>query len=96
VNLLLDAQALIWWREANRKLGPHARAAIEKNAAMVRVSAATAWEIAIKWRAGRLKLPDPPERWIPAAIEGSGFEVLSVTLDHAVAVASLPDHHPIL
>jgi PIN domain nuclease of toxin-antitoxin system len=29
MNLLLDTQALLWWREGSRKLGPRARAAIE-------------------------------------------------------------------
>lgn len=93
MNLLLDTQALIWWRQGNRKLGPRARAAIETGAATVRVSAATAWEIAIKWRSGRLTLPSPPHLWWPAAFESSAFEVLVLTPEHALAVAGLPDHH---
>ena len=94
MNLLLDTQAFIWWREGHRKLGPRARAAIERDATSVRVSVASAWEIAIKWRTGRLTLPAPPDRWVPAAIASSGFEVLPIALDHAVAVSSLPAHHP--
>jgi PIN domain nuclease of toxin-antitoxin system len=93
VNLLLDTQALIWWREGNRKLGPRARTTIEKHAATVRVSAATAWEIAIKSRGGRLRLREPLHVWMPAALESSGFGMLHVTIDHAIAVANLPDHH---
>src|SRR5215469_2761888 len=93
MNLLLDTQALLWWREGSRKLGPHAREAIETEAATVRVSAASAWELAIKSRAGRLKLSQPLPVWLPAAIETSGFVALHVTVDHAVGVASLPDHH---
>jgi PIN domain nuclease of toxin-antitoxin system len=94
VNLLLDTQALIWWRQGSRRLGPHARATIERHATAVRVSAASAWEIAIKSRAGRLRLREPLHVWMPAAIEHSGFELLNVTVHHAVAVADLPDHHP--
>ena len=94
MNLLLDTQALIWWREGNRKLGPRTRAAIERGATTVQISVASAWEIAIKWRTGRLNLPAPPEKWVPMAIASSGFDVLPVVLDHALAVASLPDHHP--
>jgi PIN domain nuclease of toxin-antitoxin system len=30
---------------------------------------------------------------LPAAIETSGFVTLHVTIDHAIGVASLPDHH---
>jgi PIN domain nuclease of toxin-antitoxin system len=93
VNLLLDTQAFIWWREGHRKLGPRARAAIEREASTVRVSTASAWEIALKWRTGRLRLPAAPDTWVPAAIISSGFDVLPIGLDHALAVANLPDHH---
>ncbi len=93
MNLLLDSQALLWWREGNRRLGPRARAAIETNARTVRVSVATAWELAIKSRGGRLKIREPLHRWLPSAIETSGFELLMVTLEHALAVADLADHH---
>lgn len=90
MNLLLDTQALLWWRQGNRRLGARARAAIGRHAAAVRVSAASAWELAIKSRMGRLTLRDPLHVWLPAALQDSGFEVLHVTLDHAVAVAALP------
>jgi PIN domain nuclease of toxin-antitoxin system len=93
MNLLLDTQSLLWWRDGSRKLGPRARAAIEIQAATVRVSAASAWELAIKSRAGRLRLRQPLHLWLPAAIESSGFATLDVTIDHALGVASLPDHH---
>ena len=93
MNILLDTQALLWWREGSRKLGPRARAAIETEAATVRVSAASAWELAIKSRAGRLTLSQPLDLWFPAAIETSGFVALNVTIAHAIGVASLPDHH---
>jgi PIN domain nuclease of toxin-antitoxin system len=90
---LLDTQAFLWWREGSGKLGPRARAAIETEAATVRVSAASAWELAIKSRTGRLRLRQPLHTWMPAAIETSGFVTLPVTIDHAIGVASLPDHH---
>ena len=94
MNLLLDTQALLWWRQGNaRRLGPRARAAIERGATAVRVSAVTAWELAIKSRTGRLELREPLHRWFRTAIDESGFVALSITVDHAVAVAGLPDHH---
>jgi PIN domain nuclease of toxin-antitoxin system len=93
VNLLLDTHALLWWREGHRKLGARARTAIATHAATVRVSAASAWEIAIKSRGGQLRLREPLHVWMPAALDSSGFGVLHVTIDHAIAVANLPDHH---
>jgi PIN domain nuclease of toxin-antitoxin system len=93
VTLLLDSQALLWWREGNRKLGPRARAAISKDAFGVLVSAVSAWELVIKSATGKLTLREPVEQWLPAALHGSGFETLAVTLEHALAVTSLPFHH---
>lgn len=93
MKLLLDTQALLWWREGNSRLGPKARAYIARDAAEVRVSAASAWEIAIKVQSGRLPLREPVAVWMPAAIADSGFLTLSVTLEHAVAVAELPQLH---
>ncbi len=91
--LLLDTHVLLWWREGSRKLGPRARAAIETGAASVHVSAASAWELAMKSRIGKLELREPLHRWMPGAIDSSGFLPLPVTLAHAVHVGSLPDHH---
>jgi PIN domain nuclease of toxin-antitoxin system len=93
VRLLLDTNALLWWRAGNRKLGPRARAIIEADAADVRVSAVSAWEIAVKFQAGRLTLAAPPEHWLPAAIRDSGFQPLDITVEHAVAVGMLPEIH---
>jgi PIN domain nuclease of toxin-antitoxin system len=92
-NLLLDTQVLLWWKEGSRKLGPLARREIETHAASTRVSAVSAWEIAIKSQLGRLKLAAPLHTWMPDELERDGFEMLSVTVEHAVAVAALPARH---
>lgn len=92
MNLLLDTQALLWWRDGSRRLGRRARKAIESEAATVSVSAASVWEIAIKSSIGRLRLKDPLEAWM-RALESHGFATLSVTVAHAAAVAGLPQHH---
>lgn len=93
MNLLLDTQALLWWKEGSRRLGRRARRAIERDAAMVWISAASAWEVAIKSRSGRLRLAEPLHLWMPHDLERHGFVMLNVTAEHAVAVASLPEHH---
>jgi PIN domain nuclease of toxin-antitoxin system len=87
MNLLLDTHVLIWWDEG-RKLGPEARRAIEA-ADTVYVSAASAWEVAIKIGLGRLR----PTRTVEQATTESGFLELPVTFRHAERVAALPAHH---
>lgn len=93
MKLLLDTQALLWWMEGNRKLGPRARRSIERDAAIVYVSAVSAWEIAIKSSIGRLTMRVPLAHWLPDGLERDGFVMLNVTVRHAVGVAALPAHH---
>jgi PIN domain nuclease of toxin-antitoxin system len=83
----LDTHVLIWWDEG-RPLAVEARRAIG-DADVVFVSAATAWEIAIKIGLGRLR----PRRTVEQAAADSGFQELPVTFRHAELVATLPAHH---
>ena len=87
MNLLLDTHVLIWWDEG-RRIAAEARRAIEE-ADTVYVSAASAWEVAIKTALGRLR----PTRTVQEAASDSGFLELPVTFGHAERVAGLPPHH---
>lgn len=87
-RLLLDTEAFIWWDANDSRLGGSARAAI-RNASDVYVSAASAWEIAIKVALGKLKT----HRRASQAVADALFEELPITFEHADAVAGLPRHH---
>src|SRR5436853_5449945 len=56
-------------------------------------SHASAWEIAIKYGIGKLKLPDKPELFIPERIRQADFSHLSIELQHVLRVHSLPRIH---
>lgn len=56
-------------------------------------SAASSWEIAIKYAVGRLPLPKPPEEYVPDRMRTSGVTSLPVEHSHALGVAALPLHH---
>lgn len=87
MRLLLDTYVLIWWDEG-RRLSAEARRAVG-DAEEVFVSAASAWEVAIKVGLGRLR----PTRTVEEAVSESGFAELPVTFRHAARVASLPLLH---
>lgn len=87
MNVLLDTHVLIWWDEG-RRLAAEARRAIA-DADNVYVSAASAWEVAIKTALGRLR----PTRTVEQAAQESGFVELPVTFRHAERVGRLPAHH---
>jgi PIN domain nuclease of toxin-antitoxin system len=89
MTLLLDTHVLLWWLDDPRQLSKLARRAIQDGTNAVYISAAVAWEIAIKKALGKLDAPDELE----AAIEANRFLPLPITIAHALAVQSLPDHH---
>jgi PIN domain nuclease of toxin-antitoxin system len=85
---LLDTHAFLWWRSDPSRIPAPAQEVIGR-ADLVVVSAASAWEAAIKTALGRLGLPEPLE----AGVVASGFERLPITFAHAEEAAALPPHH---
>jgi PIN domain nuclease of toxin-antitoxin system len=57
------------------------------------LSAASSWEIAIKFAIGRLPLPEAPETYVPSRMVATGIESLPILHSHALRVAALPRHH---
>ncbi len=88
MRLLLDTHVFLWWRENSPSLQADARRAITE-AEIVFVSAASAWEAAIKVALGKLHIPGPFEQ----GVEDSQFSELPVHFRHTAAVAHLPRHH---
>jgi PIN domain nuclease of toxin-antitoxin system len=90
--LLLDTSVFLWLQTEPERLGPHL-ALVEDPAVQLFVSAATSWEIAIKFALGRLELPEAPARYVPDRITAIGARPLAIEHSHALAVAELPPLH---
>ena len=88
MNLLLDTHVVLWWRLGSRRLSANARRAIGSSL-FVYVSAASAWEVAIKLALGRLRLQDPIEEHVRDA----RFQPLPITFAHAAEAGRLPPLH---
>ena len=56
-------------------------------------SAASAWEIGVKYALGRLPLPERPETYVPRVREMSGIEALAIDEESALYTARLPKLH---
>lgn len=89
MRLLLDTHVLLWALTDDARLRPDVRDRIADGRTEVLVSAASAWEIAIKRALGRLQVPGD----LAIQLEAARFEGLDITIDHALAVGDLPDHH---
>lgn len=93
MRLLLDTHTFLWWNAADPQLSATAQDLIAAPANEVFVSAATAWEIAIKHGLGKLTIPDPPSLYVPDRIHRNGFDSLPISVEHALHVNTLPHHH---
>ncbi len=93
MNLLLDTHILLRWLADEPSLGDRARGAIADARNGVWVSAASAWEVAIKSSLGRLHLPGPAAEVLPTALADNDFSPLPISVDHALRVSELPRHH---
>ena len=87
MNLLLDTHILLWWLAGSSRLSRSAKAAI--SGSQTYISAATAWEIAIKTALGKLVFRGD----LQAQLRLNHFLDLPVTIGHALAAGRLPPHH---
>lgn len=93
MRLLLDTVAFIWLVEGNAKLSASAQGLIADPANEVYLSAASAWEIAIKYAIGRLLLRVPPEEYVTGQRRLHRIESLPITETAALQVHKLPALH---
>jgi PIN domain nuclease of toxin-antitoxin system len=93
MTLLLDTHAFLWSLIVDPRLSKTARDEIERTSNDVLVSAASFWEISIKYGQGKMPLPDVPDRYLPAQRIIAGFDLLSIEEPEACLVHGLPPHH---
>jgi PIN domain nuclease of toxin-antitoxin system len=92
MRLLLDTHIFLWLLAEPERLGEHLPL-VEDQRNELLLSAASSWEIAIKYALGRLPLPEVPERYVPERMRAIDARGLSVEHSHALAVATLPSLH---
>jgi len=93
VKLLLDTCTFLWLITDARELSALARERFANPANEVFLSAASAWEIGIKWRRGRLPLPQPATAFVADQREAHGIAPLAIDEESALHITRLPDLH---
>ena len=93
MRYLLDTHTFLWWNMDDAQLSSLAKELIADGNNEIFLSAASAWEIAIKTARGRQTLPEDPTRYISNRMSLHGFQALPVQIHHAVQVYKLPMHH---
>ena len=90
MNYLLDTHVFLWAVFEPEKLSKKARQAIEDPDNTVYVSAATYWEISLKYALGKLLLTNVVPDALPDISGQMGFEMRDVDADTASAFYKLP------
>ncbi len=93
MRLLLDTHALIWWLGARKRVPRPLQALLLDPGNDVLVSAATAWEIAIKRRIGKLDFDAGFLANFDTHVITLGFAPLTVTAAHMVRGAGIEAPH---
>lgn len=89
MNLFLDTHVLLWWLDDNPLLSKQAKKYIADVDNIIFISAVVIWEIRVKEALGKLEIaPD-----FFNIVKQQGFEILSITAQHANKVGDIPMHH---
>jgi PIN domain nuclease of toxin-antitoxin system len=93
MRILLDTHVLLWWMIGDRRLSPRARAAVAAPGAEVFVSAASAWELAVKVRLGKLPEATRLTHRLPESLAEQDFKALPISIEHGRLGGLLPGAH---
>lgn len=93
MKYLLDTVVWLWSVGPFEKIGQGGLDVIRNGGEELYLSAASVWEVSIKTRIGKFKLPQEPGRYVPQRLATQGIRSLSITQEHTLRVYDLHLHH---
>ena len=93
MRLLLDTNILIWWLLDRHRISRAARAAMSDAENSVFASAASAFEISVKQRIGKLALAEEAVRSLPEDLESAGIVLLDISFRQAILAGRFASAH---
>ena len=89
MKYLLDTQVFIWWMEENKRLPQKIKFIIDDPTNRIFISVVTPWEIIIKRKLKKLKVPKNFENYLMKEV----FKIVPIYILHVLNVEQLPHHH---
>ncbi|MDA8138039.1 MAG: type II toxin-antitoxin system VapC family toxin [Desulfobacteraceae bacterium] len=86
--MIVDTHILLWWLFDDPRLSAKSREILRNTDNVIYVSAASVWEIATKFRLGKLNEAASVAKNVPMWIKRAGFQALPVTAEHAQLAGS--------
>ncbi|MEJ3653963.1 type II toxin-antitoxin system VapC family toxin [Actinomycetes bacterium KLBMP 9759] len=93
MKVLLDTSVMLELSLDASRLRSEVVETLTADATTLIVSVISPWEIGIKWRLGKLPLPQHPTQWTQRLVREFGATVMPINLHHVNDVADLPAHH---
>ena len=93
MSLLLDTHAVLWWSTDDSALPVSARKYIAHYSTSIFVSAASAWEVATKFRLGRLPGAADLVADFGGFLSRQNFQELPISAAHGIRAGSLLGPH---
>jgi PIN domain nuclease of toxin-antitoxin system len=93
INYLIDTHILLWWLFNDPKLNAQCREIVANPENRIFVSSVSAWEIATKYRIGKLPEAKQIVEEYSQILAQAKFIELPVTSTHALRAGSLPIDH---
>ena len=93
MKLLLDTCTVLWATLSSKSLSPRARGLLAAESNVIYVSAVTAWEIATKFRKGKLPEAEPLERNFFEVMDVAGYTLLPIDPEQALRAGRLLGLH---
>lgn len=93
MRLLLDTHSFLWYITNNPKLPRYAYDAIRDKSNEAYLSVVSAWEVFVKYKTGKLPLPEPADEYIES--RRTAHRIANLDLDSAAVaqLLSLADYH---
>jgi PIN domain nuclease of toxin-antitoxin system len=93
MRILLDTVTFLWAVSEAAELSDEARELFVDPDNEIYLSSVSTWEIAIKHSLGKLPLPEPPAKFIPAQRKHHGIDALSLDEEATLYLTRLPVLH---
>jgi PIN domain nuclease of toxin-antitoxin system len=93
MRILLDTCTFLWIIAEPDKLSAKARESYSDTGNEVFLSSVSCWEMAVKYAAGRLPLPEPPAQFVPVRRQKLGILPLPLDEEASLHSARLPKLH---
>lgn len=93
LRILLDTHALIWWLYDAPQLSRIGREHLADANNTPVISAASAWELAIKFQLGRLPDAALLVTDFSSLMDRLGYELLPISAEHGIRAGTLPGPH---